>query len=332
MSYSQVEGLDCEFLSAHEIQQLHPFVSTEGLLGGVYVKEDCSINAPNVNDALIDIVKKSGVQYKERCQVTYVLTDNNNNVVGVDTDQGVVECDYFINASGMWSRDLGFKCATPVKIPACSAEHYYLITRNLNIPPIDNLPCIRDYDSASYSRQLKDELLIGWYEDEGQPAFEGSVPKSWMADLQGSEKGHLEKIWDKLIRRYPILSESDTPYVRVSPDTYTPDARWIIGEAPEVNRYFVAVGTNGNAMQGAGGIGKYLAEWIVAGQPTHELFSFSIQRFHDLHNNKNYLQQRIKEIVGKHYQIVYPTQSEYKYARKLRTSPLYSVLEQRGKF
>lgn len=92
----------------------------------------------------------------------------------------------------------------------------------------------------------------------------------------------------------------------------------------------MAVGTNGNSIQGAGGIGKAVAEWIVAGQPTQELFAFSIQRFLELHNNRNYLSQRVKEIVSKHYQIQYPNQSEYKYARKLRTSPLFTVLEQRG--
>lgn len=32
----------------------------------------------------------------------------------------------------------------------------------------------------------------------------------------------------------------------------------------------------------------------------------------------------------RHYSILYPHQSEYRYARKLRCSPLYSVLETRG--
>lgn len=50
----------------------------------------------------------------------------------------------------------------------------------------------------------------------------------------------------------------------------------------------------------------------------------------DLHTNRQYLQQRIREVVGRNYAILYPHQCEYKYARKLRCSPLYSVLEKRG--
>lgn len=331
ISYSRVEGLECEFLTPREIQELHPYVFVDDLHGGVYVKDDCYADSGKICDALVDIAKKNGVQYREQCQVKYIMTDNKNSVVGVETDCGIVNCEYFVNAAGIWSRELGLKCAKPVKIPAYPAEHYYLITNGLNLPQDLILPCVRDYDSNNYSRQDSDEFLIGWFEDDASPVFEGSVPKDWMKDIHENLQVHLEKIWDKLVERYPALNASQgAPFVRSSPDTFTPDARWILGESPDVNNYFVAVGTNGNSIQGAGGVGKFLAEWIIEGRPTHELFSFSIQRFLELHNNRNYLSQRVKEIVGKHYQISYPNQSEYKYARKLRTSPLFSVLEQRG--
>lgn len=82
--------------------------------------------------------------------------------------------------------------------------------------------------------------------------------------------------------------------------------------------------------KGAGGIGKEIAESLINGESTQEVLPFNVQRFLDLHNNKQYLQQRTKEVVGRNYAILYPHQSEYKNARKLRCSPLYSVLEERG--
>lgn len=82
--------------------------------------------------------------------------------------------------------------------------------------------------------------------------------------------------------------------------------------------------------KGAGGIGKEIAECLINGESTQEVLPFSVQRFLDLHNNKQYLQHRVKEVVGRNYAILYPHQSEYKYARKLRCSPLYSVLEEHG--
>lgn len=69
---------------------------------------------------------------------------------------------------------------------------------------------------------------------------------------------------------------------------------------------------------------------MVHGETTQELLPFNVQRLMDLHSNRHYLQLRTREIVGRNYAILYPHQSEYKYARKLRCSPLYSVLEQQG--
>lgn len=56
---------------------------------------------------------------------------------------------------------------------------------------------------------------------------------------------------------------------------------------------------NGNPLQGAGGIGRAIAEWIIQGEPTQDLMPFHVHRFLDLHNNRHYLQQRTKEIVGR---------------------------------
>lgn len=56
---------------------------------------------------------------------------------------------------------------------------------------------------------------------------------------------------------------------------------------------------NGNSLQGAGGIGKAVAEWMIEGVPTQELLPFEVQRFTDLHNNRQYLQQRVVEVVGR---------------------------------
>lgn len=56
---------------------------------------------------------------------------------------------------------------------------------------------------------------------------------------------------------------------------------------------------NGNPIQGAGGIGRAVAEWMIAGEPTQDLLPFDVRRFLDLHNNRQYLQERTKEIVGR---------------------------------
>ncbi|KAI5698404.1 hypothetical protein M8J75_006302 [Diaphorina citri] len=173
--------------------------------------------------------------------------------------------------------------------------------------------------------------MVGGFEPDAKPAFVGlqKIPKNWKKHCPSDWK-HFAPLWKKAIHRLPILENVTKPVLHNSPDTFTPNGKWILGETPEVRNYFVAVGMNGNSLQGAGGIGRAVAEWMTHGEATQELLSFDVQRFLDLHNNRQYLQQRIREVVGRHYAIQYPHQCEFKYARNLRCSPLYSVLETRG--
>lgn len=93
-------------------------------------------------------------------------------------------------------------------------------------------------------------LLVGWFESESKPAFEnGIVPiKSWKNYIK-NDLSHWKPLWDKVVHRLPIL-KNVIPNVYNCPDNFTPDGRWILGECPEVKNYFVAVGMNGNSLQG----------------------------------------------------------------------------------
>lgn len=111
---------------------------------------------------------------------------------------------------------------------------------------------------------------------------------------------------------------------------FTPDGQWILGESSEVKNYFVCGSMNGNSLQAAGGVGKMVADWMVAGRPQGNMTNFDVQRFGSLHNNSRFLQNRAKEVVGRHFAIYYPLVSEFAHGRKIRSSPIYSELEARG--
>lgn len=40
--------------------------------------------------------------------------------------------------------------------------------------------------------------------------------------------------WEKAMSRIPILKEAVNPILTNSPDTFTPNGKWILGETPEV--------------------------------------------------------------------------------------------------
>lgn len=331
IAYNLPTGLFCEFIDAKTVAKLHPLLNVDDIQGAVHVPEDCVADPAKVLKVLAHLAKQKGVKYFEGCQVKYVNTKG-GRVDSLETDIGTIKCEYFVNCTGMWARELGLRCKRPVRIPAYPAQHFYAQTSGLSLPKGKLLPCVRDYDANLYARQLGNEVMIGWFEKEAKPAFENikDIPREWKAHLQQNLSSHCEPLWDRAVHRIPLLKDSAQPKVTNSPDNFTPDGRWIFGETAEVKNYYVACGMNGNPLQGSGGVGKALAEWIVTGTPTIEMLPFNIQRFLDLHNNRQYLQHRIREVVGRQYAILYPNQSEYKFSRKLRCSPLYSVLETRG--
>ena len=66
----------------------------------------------------------------------------------------------------------------------------------------------------------------------------------------------------------------------------------------QVDNYFVAAGMNASGVSLAGGVGNYIAEWIIQGEPSINMWSCDIRRFVDMHNNKKFLRARVSETLG----------------------------------
>lgn len=110
---------------------------------------------------------------------------------------------------------------------------------------------LHDISQYDYNDNETGGLLLGWFEPDAKPAFESSdVPlKNWREHVK-SDPAHWQSLWDKVVHRLPILREVKHPNIYNCPDNFTPDGRWILGESPEVKNYYVAVGMNGNSLQG----------------------------------------------------------------------------------
>ncbi len=112
------------------------------------------------------------------------------------------------------------------------------------------------------------------------------------------------------------------------PECFTPDNYFILGEAPEVRRYYVGAGFCSGGIAAAGGAGKALAEWIVEDRAPMDLWPADIRRFAPFHGDPRFLRERVSEIVGVHYFIAFPNR-ELTSGRGLRRSPLHERLRAR---
>ena len=138
----------------------------------------------------------------------------------------------------------------------------------------------------------------------------------------------LEEDWDRFEEivgfarmRVPVLEEARITKLINGPEAFTPDGEFCLGET-DVRGFFVAAGFCAHGLAGAGGIGKVMAEWIVGGEPTMDLWAMDVRRFGAHYRSPAYTVKRMREVYETYYDIKYPNH-ERQAGRPLRVSPSY---------
>jgi 4-methylaminobutanoate oxidase (formaldehyde-forming) len=114
------------------------------------------------------------------------------------------------------------------------------------------------------------------------------------------------------------------------PEAFTPDNEFCLGET-EVAGFFVAAGFCAHGIAGTGGIGKVMAEWVVEGEPSLDVWHMDIRRFGRQYRSPSYTLKRTLETYQTYYDITYPNH-ERSGGRPLRLSPAYPWHAAQGAF
>ena len=127
----------------------------------------------------------------------------------------------------------------------------------------------------------------------------------------------------------PSLADAGLQLFFNGPEAFTPDGTFYLGEAPEVDRCFVAAGFNSVGIQTAGGAGWFLADWIVDGHPPMDLSGVDIRRSFPFQNDRTYLKDRISSRWGFSTQCT-GRSVQYESARNIRKSAPHEALAAQG--
>ncbi len=308
-------------LSPKEAQDKFPLISLDGIVGAVFVPNDGSVDPSSLTHAYAKGARAGGVKFVENVLVKGFGTSG-NRITSVRTDKGEVTCEIVVNAAGIWARDVAAMAG--VKVPAGAVEHQYLITEKRADMP-KGLPTLRDPDKIFYLKPEPGALAIGGWE-QGTPTFGAKgMPFEFGRELLPPNQDRLEAFLLPAAERLPILNEIGIRTVINGPIPISPDGEPIMGLAPERDNFYVACGfTSGIAA--SGGAGKAMAEWIVAGEPSMDLWAFDVRRFGAHHMSAKYLAERSVDSYWRYYQIHYPIE-ELESARGGRRSPLYGPLK-----
>jgi glycine cleavage system aminomethyltransferase T/glycine/D-amino acid oxidase-like deaminating enzyme len=324
-SMARCFGVEVEVISPSEAGRRWPLMRTDDLVGALWLPRDGRTNPIDTTRALARGAQQGGARIVENTAVT-AIHRRHGAVAGVSTTQGDVACEVVVNCAGMWAREVGRLAAAAV--PLHASEHFYIVTDPLPGVAAD-LPILRDTDGGIYAREEVGGLLMGGFEPVAKPWGMAGIPDDFAFSLLPEDWEHFEVLMEQAMIRIPALGSAPVRRHVNGPESFTPDGRYLIGEAPECRNFFVAAGFNSIGIASAAGAGKAVAEWIVGGEPPMDLWDVDIRRVAPFQANPRYLRERTVEMVGVLYAMHWPFRQP-ETARGVRRSVFHDRLAARG--
>ena len=277
-SKARYMGLDQEFISVEEAARRHPLIDPSRYIAALWDPLDGDIDPSGVTYAYAKSARVHGASYHTH---TPVLETNQRADCSWDvvTQGGTINAEMIVNAGGLWAREVGHLAG--VHLPVQPMEHHYLITES--IPEIvergaDRLPAGIDYEGNIYFRQERDGMLLGTYEPCGTPWSVDGTPLDFGHELLAPKLENIEERLALGFERIPALERAGIKNFINGPFTFGPDGNPLIGPVPGMKNYWVAVGVMAGFCQ-AGGVGLCMAEWMMDGEPSIDVWAMDVARF-----------------------------------------------------
>ncbi len=320
--------IDVNEISPNEAKAMYPHINIGDVVGAVHLPLDGQCDPTNIAMALAKGARQRGAQIIENVKVRGVR-QRNGRVSGVAWDdgikQGVIEADMVVNCGGMWGRDLAR--ASGVALPLHACEHFYIVTEA--IEGLTHLPVLRVPDECAYYKEDAGKMLLGAFEPKAKPWGMEGIREDFCFDQLPEDFDHFEPILEMAVNRMPMLETAGIHTFFNGPESFTPDDRYYLGEAPELKGYYVAAGYNSIGIVSSGGAGMALAQWMNDGEPPFDLWEVDIRRAQPFQKNRRYLRERVTETLGLLYADHFPYR-QMATSRGIRRSPLHEHLKARG--
>ena len=324
---AQLFDVHVEVLNIDQIKKIYPIINEKDILGGIFMPGDGQADPVGVTNLLAKAAKEEGVKIFEKNPVEKILVKN-GRIAGVKVNNQIIECEYLVLATGMWSRQIGEELG--VNIPLYPAEHFYIITEPIKDLP-KNLAVLRDFDDSLYLKEDAGKLLVGIFEGKSIPAFNKThkVPNDFSFGEFPENFDHFEPYLEASFKRVPLLEKAGIRKFFAGPESFTPDTNTLLGEVPEVKNFFVCCGFNSIGIGSGGGAGKVTAEWMINGHINEDLFIYDIKRFQKFNSKLKFITERVTETLGDLYGMHWPYK-QHKTSRNQKLFPYHEELKKAG--
>ncbi|MBI2491911.1 MAG: FAD-binding oxidoreductase [Candidatus Rokubacteria bacterium] len=258
-------GADVRVLTPDDAQKLVPALRVDDLIAAVWGPQDGMAGPAEVTNAFARRARELGARIEEGVEVT-ALERANGRVTGVTTSHGAIATPLAVNAAGPAAARVGRLAG--VELPVLPRRRHIFFTEPFPELP-GPVPLTSDVTSGFYFRKELEQVLLspGDVEDIGEDV---QVPMDW---------GKVEETVQKALHRLPLIADAKIAGGWAGLRPLTPDDHAIIGWAPGVEGFFLAVGFGGHGFQHSPATGLHVAEWLADGTSSLDLSLFDPGRF-----------------------------------------------------
>ncbi|MGR3661624.1 MAG: GcvT family protein [Paracoccaceae bacterium] len=325
-SKARYMGLDQEFISPAEVAERHPLIDPKHYIAALWDDQDGDLDPSGATYAFAKSARVHGAQYFTHTPVVETH-QHPDGTWDVTTPRGTIKADIIVNCGGLWAREVGHMQG--LNLPVQPMEHHYLITES--IPELKDrktrLPCGIDYEANIYFRQEGQGMLLGTYEPKSTPWKVEGTPWDFGHELLQPD---LDRIADRLelgFERIPVLANTGIKDIINGPFTFGPDGNPMIGPVPGIRNCWVAVGVMAGFCQG-GGVGLTMAEWMIDGEPSIDVWAMDVARFGDF-ATPDWGTVKSSENYERRFVMTFPNETLPK-GRRQKTTALYDRLVAKG--
>ncbi|NKB66628.1 MAG: FAD-dependent oxidoreductase [Candidatus Latescibacteria bacterium] len=295
---AQQLGLEADFVDAAEMTRLAPGLKTDGIAGGYFVAGDGYVDPGQCARAYGAAAQALGAEMALGTAVTGIGVEA-GQVVGVETEAGLVEAGQVLIAAGPWggllAQRIGFNPAVQ------TIRHQRVRTVPVADIPAHH-PVVRVPDMSCYMRPEGGGYLYGFFEPEASAVDMAQLPPGFTtADIE-PPVAVMAEAQRRLAPHFPLLAELAVAQRFQGITTFAPDGAYALGPVPGIEGLFLASGCAALGIAGSAAIGRWLAGWMQSGDPGEDLAQFGLERFGE-GADRAWVARQSEQFYGSYYSI-----------------------------
>ncbi len=324
-------GMETQIISTSEAKQLLPLLEEEYFVGAMWDPVEGHLDPYGTTNAYAKSARIGGAEIELQCKVEELRWNLAKNVWSVVTNKGTMTADHVVNAGGLWAREVGRMVG--VELPVLAMEHHYLLTEampevaQINQDTGKEVIHAIDFSGEIYIRQERDGMLLGTYEKQATPWSPKDTPWDFAQELLQPDLDRIAPSLEIGFKHFPAFERVGIRQTVNGPFTFAPDGNPLVGPMPGIPNFWCACAVMAGFSQG-GGVGLALSQWMVNGDPGHDIWGMDVARFGPW-ATREYTNAKVRENYSRRFRIRFPNE-ELPAGRPQQTTAIYDLHRANG--